>query len=230
MPLQPGSAKRRRYGLSLPSPLRRNGAASWGGCGCPVDTRNSVGASACGSIRFDVTGALPSMIYESRVQTSPVSALCALPFSPAGSVVASALCAEVATGDPQPPRLRGGQGSFSFYESVILNPKLPCLPRRRGRCRRAANLPVWHSEKTRRRMRWNPTVAHRSRKSTTLPFAPSRSLIDATGAVFDVVFVAPISDRLRRVRAPGRRNADATGCPCPPRRRGGWQCAPRTDG
>ena len=30
----------------------------------------------------------------------------------------------------------------------------PCLPRRRGRCRRAANLPVWHSEKTRRRMRW----------------------------------------------------------------------------
>ena len=50
--------------------------------------------------------------------------------------------------------------------------------------------------------------------------APSRTECNATGAMFDVVFVAPISDRLRRVRAPGRRNADATGCPCLPRWRG----------
>ena len=49
--------------------------------------------------------------------------------------------------------------------------------------------------------RSNLTAAHRSWQSTTLPSAPSRAERNATGAVFDVVFVAPISDRLCRVRA-----------------------------
>ena len=48
----------------------------------------------------------------------------------------------------------------------------------------------------------NPTAAHRSRQSTTLPSAPSRAERNATGAGFDVVFVAPISDRLCFVRLP----------------------------
>ena len=73
----------------------------------------------------------------------------------------------------------------------------PCLPRRRGRCRRAANLPVWHSEKTRRRMRWKtPPQRTVHGKAQPCPSAPSRSLIDATGALFDVIFVAPHSVRL----------------------------------
>ena len=121
----------------------------------------------------------------------------------------------------------------------ILNPKLPCLPRRRGaglrrrpqkaspfeaptelrvssghlakrsndrggsRERQARQVPsrrkftgmAQRKNATADEVE-NPTAAHRSRQSTTLPFAPSRAERNATGALFDVVFVAPISDRL----------------------------------
>ena len=50
-----------------------------------------------------------------------------VPFSPAGSVVASALRAEVATGNPQPPRQRGGQGIYSPSRRLtrLCAPRLP---------------------------------------------------------------------------------------------------------
>ena len=55
-----------------------------------------------------------------------------------------------------------------------------------------------------------PQRALRALGTASLVAACGSIVFDATGALFDVVFVAPISDRLRRVRAPGRRNADAT--------------------
>ena len=66
-------------------------------------------------------------------------------------------------------------GKFYFFETLQYNPKRPCLPRWRGRCRRATYFRYNNNVKTRRRMRWNPTAAHRSRQSTTTPSAPSRS-------------------------------------------------------
>ena len=49
-------------------------------------------------------------------------------------------------------------------------------------------------------MRWKAPFPHNlSLHSTDSPSAPSRSLTDATGALFDDIFAAPISDRLPTV-------------------------------
>ena len=105
--------------------------------------------------------ASPITIRGLHVQTSPVSALCALP--------------------PSPPSERARK--FYFFETLQYNPKRPCLPRWRGRCRRATYFRCNNNVKTRRRMRWNPTAAHRCRQSKTTPFARSRTECGATGAV-----------------------------------------------
>ena len=112
----------------MPSPLRRNGAASWGGCGCPVDTSRSEATTEPAGEKAVRQSALTEGV--DRLGAEGKVVLCCQRCAAAGfstsSVTRFLRCCLTANrvGACHLPRQRGRQGSFGLFSNVNLNVKI----------------------------------------------------------------------------------------------------------